>query len=78
MQGLYPLPLSPATPELVQRAWCTCPNLRLLGDLAPLGPRVVIWTSPQVGPSPHRHSLQQVLLLCTGIVVMVLFSLFVE
>lgn len=33
---------------------------------------------PEPGPSPHRRSLQQVLLLCTGIVVMVLFSLFVE
>lgn len=33
---------------------------------------------PQPCPSPHRHSLQQVLLLCMGIVVMVLFSLFVE
>lgn len=31
---------------------------------------------PEPGPSPHRRSLQQVLLLCTGIVVMVLFSLF--
>lgn len=29
-------------------------------------------------PSPNRHSLQQVLLLCSGIVVMVLLSLFVE
>lgn len=30
------------------------------------------------GPCPRRRSLQQVLLLCTGIVVMVLFSLFVD
>lgn len=29
-------------------------------------------------PSPHRHSLQQVLLLCSGTVVMLLLSLFVE
>ena len=28
--------------------------------------------------SPNRHSLQQVLLLCSGIVVMVLLSLFTE
>ena len=33
---------------------------------------------PEPPPSPHRRSLQQVLLLCTGIVVMVLFSLFVD
>lgn len=33
---------------------------------------------PEPGPFPCRRSLQQVLLLCTGIVVMVLFSLFVE
>lgn len=36
------------------------------------------WHPLSPGPSPHRHSLQQVLLLCMGIVVMVLFSLFVE
>lgn len=26
-----------------------CPCLRCSGDLAPLGPRVIVWTSPQVG-----------------------------
>lgn len=32
-----------------------------------------------LSPHPsHRRSLQQVLLLCTGIVVMVLFSIFIE
>lgn len=29
-------------------------------------------------PSSNRHSLQQVLLLCSGIVLMVLLSFFVE
>lgn len=34
---------------LVQGAWCRCPYLRCCGGLAPLSPRVIIWTSPQVG-----------------------------
>lgn len=38
----------PATGR-VQGARCVCPCLRCSGDLAPLGPRVIVWTSPQVG-----------------------------
>lgn len=35
--------------------------------------------SPEpVLPVLYRHSLQQILLLCAGILVMVLFSLFVD
>lgn len=43
-------------------------------ELLPLPPLSML---PHL-PSPNRHSLQQVLLLCSGIVVMVLLSLFVE
>ena len=39
-----------------------------VGPCGPLSP----------GPLARRRSLQQVLLLCAGIVVMVLFSVFVE
>lgn len=35
--------------RLVQGAWCACPYLRHSGGLAQLRPRVIIWTSPQVG-----------------------------
>ena len=51
------------------------PRMGLL-EASLLPPHLVRPLSP--GPSLHRHSLQQVLLLCAGILVMVLFSLFVE
>lgn len=34
---------------LVQGTWCSCPYPRCSGGLAPLKPRMIIWTSPQVG-----------------------------